>query len=65
MSTLMQTDKSMTESPTATRAIQVLVVEDDPGVASLLRRGLAFEGYEVSHVSDGGQALVSVRNQHP
>jgi two-component system response regulator MprA len=65
MSTLMQTDKSMTESPTATRAIQVLVVEDDPGVASLLRRGLAFEGYEVSHVSDGGQALVSVRNQPP
>ena len=65
MSTLLQTDKSMIESPTATRAVRVLVVEDDPGVASLLRRGLAFEGYDVAHVSDGGQALVSVRNQAP
>lgn len=65
MSTLLQTEKPMAESPTATRAVRVLVVEDDPGVASLLRRGLAFEGYEVAHVSDGGQALVSVRNQAP
>ena len=58
-------DHWMTDSPSGVRAVRVLVVEDDPGVASLLRRGLAFEGYEVSHVSDGGQALISIRNQPP
>jgi two-component system, OmpR family, response regulator MprA len=49
----------------ASKAIKVLVVEDDPGVAALLRRGLAFEGYDVTHVPDGGQALASVRDQPP
>jgi two-component system response regulator MprA len=58
-------DHWMTDSPSGVRPVRVLVVEDDPGVASLLRRGLAFEGYEVSHVSDGGQALISNRNQPP
>jgi two-component system response regulator MprA len=58
-------DHWMTDSPSGVRPVRVLVVEDDPGVASLLRRGLAFEGYEVSHVSDGGQALISIRNQPP
>jgi two-component system response regulator MprA len=58
-------DHWMTDSPSGVRPVRVLVVEDDPGVASLLRRGLAFEGYEVSHVSDGGQALNSIRNQPP
>ncbi len=65
MSTILRTDNSMADSSTTARAIKVLVVEDDPGVASLLRRGLAFEGYDVAHVSDGGQAIVSVRNQPP
>lgn len=65
MSTMLQTDRPMTDSPAMTKAVRVLVVEDDPGVASLLRRGLAFEGYEVAHVSDGGQALMSVRNDPP
>ncbi len=65
MATTLQTGRAMADTSMTARAIKVLVVEDDPGVASLLRRGLAFEGYEVSHVSDGGQALVSVRNQPP
>jgi len=65
MSTILRTDDTMADSSMNARAIRVLVVEDDPGVASLLRRGLAFEGYDVAHVSDGGQAIVSVRNQPP
>ena len=35
----------------------VLVVEDDPGIASQLVRALSRGGYEVSHVSTGAQAL--------
>ena len=65
MTSTLEMERWMTDSPNGVRPVRVLVVEDDPGVASLLRRGLAFEGYEVSHVSDGGQALVSVRNQPP
>lgn len=65
MATTLQTDRAMADSSMTTRTVKVLVVEDDPGVASLLRRGLAFEGYEVSHVSDGGQALISIRNDPP
>jgi DNA-binding response OmpR family regulator len=35
----------------------VLVVEDDPGIASQLVRALSRGGYQVSHVSTGAQAL--------
>jgi len=35
----------------------VLVVEDNPSVASLLQRGLEREGYSVDLATDGGQAL--------
>ena len=38
----------------------VLVVEDDPGIATLLVRGLHRAGYEVDHVTTGGEALRSV-----
>jgi len=40
-----------------TRATKVLVVEDDPGVASQLVRALTRGGYAVDHVSTGGAAL--------
>ena len=36
---------------------RILVVEDDPRIASFLRRGLAAEGYAVEHVADGRAAL--------
>lgn len=65
MTITMDSERWTADSPNGVRPVRVLVVEDDPGVASLLRRGLAFEGYEVSHVSDGGQALISIRNQPP
>ena len=37
--------------------MRVLLVEDDPGVADFLRRGLAAEGATVEHVSDGREGL--------
>ena len=41
---------------------RVLVVEDDPAMSRLLRRGLTDEGYEVDVVEDGVAALVAVAN---
>jgi DNA-binding response OmpR family regulator len=38
-------------------ATSVLVVEDDPGIASQLVRALARSGYQVDHVVTGGEAL--------
>ena len=45
--------------------INILVVDDDPGIVSVLRRGLAFEGYAVSTASDGAEALAKLRNTEP
>jgi DNA-binding response OmpR family regulator len=36
---------------------RILIVEDDPRIASFLRRGLAAEGHAVEHVADGRVAL--------
>jgi two-component system, OmpR family, response regulator len=36
---------------------QLLIVEDDPGIASFLRRGLEAEGYAVKVACDGREAL--------
>lgn len=41
---------------------RVLVVEDDPAMSRLLKRGLTQEGYEVDVVDDGVAALVAVAN---
>jgi DNA-binding response OmpR family regulator len=40
-----------------TDAASVLVVEDDPGIATQLVRGLSRSGYAVEHVTTGGDAL--------
>jgi two-component system OmpR family response regulator len=42
--------------------VQILVVEDDPAMRSLLERGLAAEGYTVSAVDNGLDALIAVRD---
>ncbi|HEY1530002.1 MAG TPA: response regulator transcription factor [Galbitalea sp.] len=42
--------------------VKVLVVEDDPTMATLLRKGLTDEGYEVVHVGNGVDALIAVAN---
>ena len=44
---------------------RILVVEDDPRMADLLRRGLIFEGYQVELVGDGETALSSSRDRLP
>jgi DNA-binding response OmpR family regulator len=36
--------------------MRILVVEDEPGIAELMSRGLEAEGYAVSHVADGPTA---------
>jgi two-component system response regulator MprA len=45
--------------------IGILVVDDDPKLRNMLRRGLSFAGYEVSLASDGEQALVIARDHSP
>src|ERR1700722_13703612 len=45
--------------PLASAGKTVLVVEDDPGIASQLVRALSRGGYRVSHVGTGEQALRS------
>lgn len=44
---------------------KILIVEDDEQVASILRRGLAYEGYEVETAEDGVSALAKARDVRP
>jgi two-component system, OmpR family, response regulator MprA len=44
---------------------RVLVVDDDPNLLRMLRRGLALAGYEVSAVEDGEAALRELRDRPP
>ena len=43
----------------------ILVVDDDPAVTSVLRRGLAFEGYRVETAASGAEALRLARDRPP
>jgi two-component system response regulator MprA len=45
--------------------IRVLVVEDEPGIAGFVRRGLLFEGYAVDVATDGRTALATLRDDPP
>ena len=44
---------------------RVLVVDDDPKILSLLRRGLSFAGYTVDAAVDGEAALAAARDRPP
>lgn len=44
---------------------KLLIVEDDPAISSMLRRGLTFEGYDVTHVTSGTDALTYLRTNTP
>jgi len=44
---------------------RILVVEDEPGIAGFVRRGLIYEGYDVSVVGDGRTALRTIRDGRP
>jgi len=48
-----------------TARARVLVVDDDPKILSLLRRGLSSEGYQVSTAKDGLGALTAARDELP
>ncbi|MCC7337405.1 MAG: hypothetical protein IT422_20130 [Pirellulaceae bacterium] len=34
-------------------SIRILIVEDEPGIADFIVRGLSEEGYTVAHAADG------------
>ena len=43
----------------------ILVIEDDPRIADLLRRGLIYEGYAVTVLGDGPAGLAAARDHPP
>ncbi|GGK40528.1 DNA-binding response regulator [Deinococcus malanensis] len=44
---------------------RILVVDDDPGITSMLRRGLAYDGYTVNVAGSGEEALEIARTHPP
>jgi two-component system, OmpR family, response regulator MprA len=57
-----------TQATTGTRSqakTRILVVEDEPGIAGFVRRGLLFEGYAVDVAGDGREALAMLRDDPP
>ncbi len=44
-------------------AERILVIEDDPRISDLLRRGLIYEGYAVEVASDGEGGLTAARDR--
>jgi two-component system response regulator MprA len=45
--------------------LSILVVDDDPEIVSLVKRGLAYEGYTVETAADGNEALAKAREHEP
>lgn len=43
----------------------ILLVDDEPAITGLLRRGLMFEGFEVGVAIDGHAALEAIRDRKP
>lgn len=54
-----------TPAPRGSTMARVLVVEDEPGIAGFVRRGLLFEGFDVDVAADGRAALVAIRDDVP
>lgn len=44
---------------------RILVVDDDPAVTSVLRRGLSYEGFAVDTAASGSEGLASARDNVP
>ncbi len=44
---------------------RILIIEDDPQIADLLRRGLLYEGYLAEVAADGEAGLVAARDRPP
>jgi two-component system response regulator MprA len=47
------------------RAAHILVVEDEPGIAGFVRRGLIFEGFNVEVATNGREALNAIQDSNP
>ena len=45
--------------------MRILVVDDDPEIIGLLKRGLSYEGYTVETAADGTEALAKARDHEP
>ncbi len=43
----------------------ILLVEDEPSISGFVRRGLIFEGYDVTVVEDGRKALDAISDRPP
>ncbi len=43
-------------------SLRILVIEDEPGIADFVVRGLTEEGYSVEHAADGPDAWVRLQN---
>ncbi|MGH2458420.1 MAG: response regulator transcription factor [Chloroflexota bacterium] len=46
-------------------AARILVVDDDRRITAMLRRTLAYEGYEVDLATDGSKGLLAARDRSP
>jgi len=44
---------------------RILVIDDDPAVTSVLRRGLSYEGYTVAIATNGPAGLTAAREIPP
>ena len=58
-------DQSLSEGWTRRHAPRILVVDDNPGIASLMRQLLIMRGYEVVTAADAQQAEAEVQRQLP
>jgi two-component system, OmpR family, response regulator MprA len=56
---------AMTDGSADFRGAAVLVVEDEPGIAGFVRRGLTFEGFEVRLATDGRAGLAALLDRRP
>jgi DNA-binding response OmpR family regulator len=44
---------------------RILAIDDDPAVTSVLKRGLAYEGFAVDTAPSGEEGLALARNRQP
>lgn len=44
---------------------RILLIDDDPAIAAVIRRGLSYEGFRVEVASSGPQGLAMVRDNPP
>ncbi|MEJ7839179.1 MAG: response regulator transcription factor [Thermomicrobiales bacterium] len=51
--------------PQTSNQTYILLVDDEPAISGLLRRGLIFEGFEVGVAIDGHAALEAIRDRQP